>query len=269
MIFLKKHKGMIVSLCIIVAVLVFTYMWGGNTPPEKSSEKNVQSETSTLPAEKKEKVLSGEVFEEKTAAKETALVAENDAGAQKPAVIVPKTVSEPKNENIGYSVLQGIDIDEKTGYETQPVPDGRPVPIEPQTVTISDSQMTCTLTIRCDTLLDNLDYLDAAKRCLVPADGIILAEKQVTFYEGESVFNVLLRETRRNNIHMEYVNTPIYNSAYIEGIHNLYEFDCGELSGWMYSVNGWFPNYGSSRYGLSDGDRIEWIYTCNLGKDVK
>ena len=26
--------------------------------------------------------------------------------------------------------------------------------------------------------------------------------------------------------------TPIYNSAYIEGIHNLYEFDCGSLSGW-------------------------------------
>ena len=129
--------------------------------------------------------------------------------------------------------------------------------------------MTCTLSIRCSTLLDNLKYLDEAKRQLVPADGIILAEKQVTFYEGESVFNVLLRETRRNNIHMEYVSTPIYNSAYIEGIHNLYEFYCGELSGWMYSVNGWFPNYGCSRYALKEGDRIEWIYTCALGKDVK
>lgn len=26
-------------------------------------------------------------------------------------------------------------------------------------------------------------------------------------------------------------DTPVYNSAYIEGIHNLYEFDVGKLSG--------------------------------------
>lgn len=67
---------------------------------------------------------------------------------------------------------------------------------------------------------------------------------------------------------MEYRDTPIYNSAYIEGIHNLYEFDCGELSGWMYSVDGWFPNYGCSRYQLKDGEVIKWVYTCDLGYDV-
>ena len=54
----------------------------------------------------------------------------------------------------------------------------------------------------------------------------------------------------------------------IEGIANLYEFDCGELSGWMYKVNDWFPNYGCSRYELKDGDKVEWVYTCDLGKDV-
>jgi hypothetical protein len=67
---------------------------------------------------------------------------------------------------------------------------------------------------------------------------------------------------------MEFSMTPIYNSNYIEGINNLYEFDAGELSGWMYKVNGWFPNYGSSRYVLKDGDVIEWVYTCDLGRDV-
>ena len=69
-------------------------------------------------------------------------------------------------------------------------------------------------------------------------------------------------------IHMEFEDTPMYNSAYIEGINNLYEFDCGELSGWMYKVNGWFPNYGCSRYQLKEGDVIEWVYTCDLGVDV-
>ena len=55
---------------------------------------------------------------------------------------------------------------------------------------------------------------------------------------------------------------------YIEGIANLYEFDCGPLSGWMYQVNGWFPNYGCSRYQMQDGDNIAWVYTCDLGNDV-
>ena len=67
------------------------------------------------------------------------------------------------------------------------------------------------------------------------------------------MFNVLQREMRKAGIHMEFEDTPMYNSAYIEGINNLYEFDCGELSGWMYKVNGWFPNYGCSRYQLKGG----------------
>ena len=36
---------------------------------------------------------------------------------------------------------------------------------------------------------------------------------------------------KANKIHMESSFTPVYNSAYIEGIHNLYEFDVGKLSG--------------------------------------
>ena len=106
------------------------------------------------------------------------------------------------------------------------------------------------------------------KRELVPEDGWILKPMTVTFYEGESVFNILQRTCKQQKIHMEFENTPIYNSAYIEGINNLYEFDVGNTSGWMYKVNGWFPNYGCSRYQLQNGDVIEWVYTCDLGDDV-
>ena len=84
----------------------------------------------------------------------------------------------------------------------------------------------------------------------------------------ESVFDVLQRTCRQKKLHMEYSDTPIYHSAYIEGIANLYEFDAGQRSGWMYRVNGWFPNYGCSRYQLQDGDVVEWVYTCELGNDV-
>ena len=126
----------------------------------------------------------------------------------------------------------------------------------------------CTLSIRCDTILENQDQLDSGKAGLVPEDGVLYEETTCAFTQGESVFDLLLRETRSAGLHLEFVNTPVYGSAYIEGIGNLYEFDCGPLSGWVYSVNGEFPNYGSSRYTLQDGDTVVWRYTCDLGADV-
>ncbi len=153
-------------------------------------------------------------------------------------------------------------------YLTDPTPEGKPKPVEPQQAQKTEETGTATFSISCATILDNLDQLEKGKEELVPADGWILQPMDVTFTVGESVFDVLLRLTRTQKIHMEYSNTPMYNSAYIEGINNLYEFDCGNLSGWMYCVNDWFPNYGCSRYQLKDGDVVRWVYTCDLGADV-
>ena len=129
-------------------------------------------------------------------------------------------------------------------------------------------QLQCTLSVTCTTILNNWERLNPEKVDIVPKDGIIYPEQAVTFYEGESVFYVLLREMKKERIHLEFSNAAIYSSAYIEGISNIYEFDCGELSGWMYKVNGQFPNYGCSKYILKEGDNVEWIYTCDLGKDI-
>lgn len=127
----------------------------------------------------------------------------------------------------------------------------------------------CTIEIRCDTILNNMGNLTAGKEGYVPSSGTILGTTQVTFYEGETVFDVLQRVCSSAGIQLEYSWTPIYDSYYIEGINHLYEFDCGNESGWMYKVNGWFPNYGCSSYDLIDGDTIVWCYTCNdLGADV-
>ena len=159
--------------------------------------------------------------------------------------------------------------DGKDKYLTDPVPEGKPQPVEPEDVEVDKgAAYTCTFSIECSTILNNLDMLDPDKLEMVPSGGLILSKTTVTFYEGESVFDVLQRLCKEKGIHMEAEWTPIYNSAYVEGIHNLYEFDCGSLSGWMYKVNGWYPNYGSSRYQLKDGDVVEWRYTCDLGNDV-
>lgn len=123
--------------------------------------------------------------------------------------------------------------------------------------------------IRCDTILDNMGDLTSGKEEFVPSNGIILPMVQVPFYENETVFDVLNRICKQANIQIEYSWTPLYGSYYIEGINHLYEFDCGEQSGWMYKVNEWFPNYGCSSYYVEDGDVIVWCFTCKgLGIDV-
>ncbi len=128
--------------------------------------------------------------------------------------------------------------------------------------------MYCTISIECSTILDNLNSFKIEKLDILPSDGIILAETRVGFREGESIYDVLVRETKNRGIHMEASYTPIYDSAYIEGIANIYEFDCGSASGWTYCVNGIFPNCGCSGYKPANGDRIELRYTCDYGSDV-
>ncbi len=128
---------------------------------------------------------------------------------------------------------------------------------------------TCTIQIRCDSILKHMDDLKAGKNKYVPSNGVILATSKVEFTDGETVFDVLKRACSYTGIQLEYSYTPMYGSYYVEGINHLYEFDCGSQSGWMYKVNGWFPNYGCSSYKLKNGDAIVWSYTCKgLGADV-
>lgn len=131
-----------------------------------------------------------------------------------------------------------------------------------------DGKLSCTLEIRCDTLLDHLDELSEGKAALVPADGEILSRREVEFQAGDTVFDIFREVLREEQIHFEYIDAKAYGSAYIEGIANLYEFDCGPQSGWMFSVNGEHLGLGSSGYTLADGDRVMFSYTCDLGADL-
>ena len=187
-----------------------------------------------------------------------------------PAPTQPEDISDDSSYLSAVTESSGqVYTDGKDKYLTDPVPEGKPKPVEPEDQEVDTGKTyTCTFSIECSTILNNLSLLDPDKLEMVPSNGVILPKTTVTFYEGESVFDVLQRLCKDKGIHMEASWTPIYNSAYIEGIHNLYEFDCGALSGWMYRVNGWYPNYGCSRYQLQQGDIVEWRYTCDLGHDV-
>lgn len=295
---MRKHKNKIIIGVIIAVALAFVFWWGGDAPglhglnPQENININQEAPSDILEnspfAESAHKTEDQAQAGQKSGdipVKEAGETATEENKPQKsdntPMTAAEKvdlaermaesTSSQVQSGNVSYSEENGMEINGAAGkekYKTEPVTEAKPVPIEPENSVISDKKLTCTLSVRCDTILENIAWLDKEKLELVPKDGVIYAEQTVTFYEGESVFNLLVREMKRNKIHMEFENTPIYNSAYIEGIGNLYEFDCGELSGWMYKVNGWFPNYGCSRYQLKEGDRVEWIYTCDLGIDV-
>lgn len=294
---MKKRKSKIILCVIILAVLAFAFWYGGDAPGLRGWMADngtvLEPAQSIEPKAKEEKIITdklsdnptpSEVLEEKTDKNQQPKPEEARTTEEKKMQKIPdnapasaNSIAEESNlsggsdEYIDYSEEIEMTIEETTGkdkYQTASVPAGKPVPIEPQDTVISDKELTCTLSVRCDTVLKNIAWFDKEKLDIIPQDGIIYSERIVSFYEGESVFNLLLREMKRNKIHMEFENTPIYNSAYIEGIANLYEFDCGELSGWMYKVNGWFPNYGCSRYQLKAGDKVEWVYTCDLGADV-
>jgi len=281
-----KYKNKIIAAGVILAVLAISWVWSGNfankdgksagkgnnsagamssevivsPPPAASIAPSAAPLSEELPIQRESaKTIAGKYAR---ALAKTADAAPEEELAEASASPETTPSAEPTpTQNINPATG-------KDAYATDPVPEGKPLPVEPQDMAVGSSAYTCTLSVRCDTLLSNMHALDPDKHELVPHDGVIFAQRSVTFYEGESVFNVLNREMRRDKMHMEFRNTPIYNSAYIEGINNLYEFDCGELSGWMYKVNGWFPNYGCSRYQLQPGDVIEWVYTCDLGRDV-
>ena len=288
MTFWQKNKWKIIAPVLIVLVLAAAFVFGDQnipaqpTPAERPTV-SAPAESTGEPAEPTPEeptpeepadVPTAEEPEQadESAAKETEQP--DEPAAEEPPAELPEFQT-PAEMGAGatgeYEEINGMMIDTGTGkdkYLTDPVPEGKPAPVEPEDAEVSDAEYTCTLSVSCATILDNMALCDPEKRELVPEDGWILEPMTVTFYAGESVFNVLQRTLKEQGLHMEHSYTPAYHSAYVEGINNLYEFDVGEHSGWMYSVNGWFPNYGCSRYRLQDGDVVEWKYTCDLGSDV-
>lgn len=273
----KKNKWKVIAPLTAVLLLAAAFWYGGGAPgtrgwsveqAEPTPEAVLQATPEVTPdkAPESSPALPAPTAEAASASTPEASPEPAPAPEATPALSLeaaPEPPSETQAAAAGTEPLENQYVTEPV-----PVPEDTPAPAEPGNAVVSDTEYTCTISISCASVLNNMDWLDAEKAELVPADGWILQPTEVTFYEGESVFNVLQRTCKQNGIHMEFTDTPIYNSAYIEGIGNLYEFDCGELSGWMYKVNDWFPNYGCSRYALADGDVICWLYTCNLGDDI-
>lgn len=119
---------------------------------------------------------------------------------------------------------------------------------------------TVTLTIRCDEIPDK----SAAH---IPDDGILLAVTAFAIEEGNTVYDILREAAGKYQISLETGGGG--DSVYVRGIGGIYEFAFGELSGWVYEVNGESPSQSCGAYRLSSDDAIEWRYRCDGGMGIK
>jgi putative cell wall-binding protein len=89
---------------------------------------------------------------------------------------------------------------------------------------------------------------------------VILAPTTVTVESGATPYSVLVDQLGEANVTVD--------DFYVSGIEGLNAGDDGSLSGWMYSVNGDYPQVSALTKKLSDGDVVVWRYTTNMGKDI-
>ena len=121
----------------------------------------------------------------------------------------------------------------------------------------------CDVTIDCTILLSNMDKLNKNARKYVPDSGKLLDKTSIKIKKGSSVYDVLRAVCKLKKIAYDAEYSPIYKTSYVKGIGYLYEKMAGDMSGWLYLVDGVTPNVGSSAYKLKGGEHIEWTYTCS------
>ena len=128
-----------------------------------------------------------------------------------------------------------------------------------------EKNLSCAITIDCSNAISSKN-LPEEKLDLLPEDGYILKDHSAYFSEGENAFELLIRELRKEKIHFEFSGASNLESQYIEGISNLYQFDCGEFSGWCYYINAEMPSVGLNQYILHDNDVLSLVYFDDFSK---
>lgn len=128
----------------------------------------------------------------------------------------------------------------------------------------TSSEINCSITIECKSILDNMDDLKKGHESYVPKNGIMLDNYKTTLKSKSTVYDLLKKACNDKGI--TYTARDTMYSVYIVGINNIDEKDCGKDSGWMYSVNGSFPNVSADSKKLKDGDKVVFTYTCSYKK---
>ncbi|WP_225228828.1 DUF4430 domain-containing protein [Bacillus sp. PS06] len=89
--------------------------------------------------------------------------------------------------------------------------------------------------------------------------GVILSNTTIEVTSNDTVLTILQRVTKAQGISLSVRGSG--GMSYVEGINNLFEFDYGPQSGWIYKVNGTSQNKSAGIYKVNPGDVILWEYT--------
>ncbi|MFJ5716476.1 DUF4430 domain-containing protein [Neobacillus sp. NPDC093127] len=89
--------------------------------------------------------------------------------------------------------------------------------------------------------------------------GTILGATKVNFKDGATIFDIISQAAKKHGIVVDSRGSGA--TAYIEGIDNIYEFDYGVKSGWIFKQNGVSLTKSIGIVKVKDGDRIECFYT--------
>lgn len=125
----------------------------------------------------------------------------------------------------------------------------------------TSSEINCSITIECKSILDNMDNLEPEHEKYVPKNGIMLNNYKTTLKSKSTVYDLFKKACNDKGI--TYTAEYGMYSVYIAGINNIDEFDCGKGSGWKYRVNGSYPNISVDSKKLKDGDKVVFTYICS------
>ena len=153
-------------------------------------------------------------------------------------------------------------------------------------VTVTTSGIQVTYAIDLTEVVDSTYATEFASNCTGILDGaegyfnsvgaknVTKTDKKVsaviTVPAGTNAMKPMLDLTAWAESHGKFTETTSNNGTYLASLNGLGEFDCGQMSGWMYTdkdsgytptVTG--PNVGAASYTMADGQTITWYMTTN------
>lgn len=132
-----------------------------------------------------------------------------------------------------------------------------------------ESDITVTVLAECAAALDNMESIDERVNTadVIPADGVVIAYCEVSLPEDATAYEALTLAARQQKVRVDGSGT-VYG-VYVSAIGHIAEFGFGDMSGWLYSVNGDYPEVSCGEYRLHDGDAVEFHYTCGYGAGME
>ena len=173
MTFWQKNKWKIIAPVLIVLVLAAAFVFGDrNMPKQKDPNEQATISAPAQPAKTSENSDDAATPADAETAAENGPAPSNEQAAdesEKADIDRPEFMT-PEEMGAGatgeYTEINGMLIDTGTGkdkYLTDPVPEGKPAPREPEDVELGDEEWTCTISISCATILDNEKLCDPEK----------------------------------------------------------------------------------------------------------